>query len=165
MDFIAIARRWIATVLAAVLSASVDVIEAVLPSQPRWLAQIRALALELRAAEERGAAASGSQAAVGPEERAVDIGALLESHTVLQQSLLDFEARGLGLDSVLLERMAKDWTPSSIVSYLQACEQQLRQRSAEALAVASAPFGGGPTGGETSGPPSQTTGPPAPKAD
>lgn len=151
MDYIAIARRWIATVLAAVLGAAVDVIETILPSQPRWLAQIRALALQLRAAEQQGATANVARTTrgegpAGPSEHATDLAALLESHTLLQRSLLDFEARGLGLDPVLLDRMASDWTPASIVSYLQSCEQQVRQRSTEALAVASAPFGGGPAG-------------------
>lgn len=155
MDFIAIAKRWISTVLAVALGVTADVIAALLPSQPRWLAQVRALALQLHAAEQHGAAASRPaegpppDMTLTPAEHGGDLGALLESHTVLQQSLLDFEARGLGLDPVLLERMAKDWTPASIVSYLQSCEQQLRQRSTEALAVASAPFGGLPAAGPT----------------
>lgn len=144
MDFFELARRWTILFLAQMLSTSARAIEIVLPLRPRWLAQIRLLETELRAAANRHRAQpEPGQAVVRNDSPEPDLGALLASYNVLQQTVVDLEARGRSLDDGLLNRMKAEWTAESIVGYLQSCETQLRKTVSEALDQAAVPLAAG----------------------
>lgn len=158
MDFYEIARRWLIALLAEVLNVSLSVVEAILPGQPRWLAHIRTLEAQLRAAAQRGGA-QGASGAPGPPpgqaergERAEgerprggadpsDLQAMLESHAILHAALHDLEARGLSLDDALLKRMGEEWSTDAVLGFLRASDGQLRKFVAAALERAAEPLG------------------------
>ena len=137
MTFLEIARRWTILILAETLKVSVSAIEAVLPAQPRWLAQIGLLASQLRAAADRDTAWEADEDTGWDDAEDEDKGTsetaglpnfeiMLASHTCLRQGLSDIVARGLALDEELLQRMRDDWSADSIVSYLCSAEKNLR---------------------------------------
>ncbi|RMD61166.1 MAG: hypothetical protein D6826_10625 [Alphaproteobacteria bacterium] len=158
------ARNWIVLILAEVLNVSTRVIESTLPGQPRWLAYIRLLEEQLRtqrqalpssedgtraSAPGRGAGRravmtgeSDNHASDGPPSGVPSLEAVLASHIILRQAFRDIEARGLALDEALLERMVAEWTPKSIVSYFQSCEEELKRTIADALNRAAEPLSG-----------------------
>ena len=142
MNLFQIAWQWTVLLLAEVLNASASVVETVLRSQPRWVAKVRLLEEQLRARVSGGAD--------GPETAAADGGlvagarsteALLQSYAILSQALRDLEARGLALDSALMERMKREWTSESIVGYLVSSETQLREIVSKELDRAAAALG------------------------
>jgi len=145
MTFLEIARRWTIVMLAETLRISASAVEAVLPFQPRWLAQISLLASQLRAAADGDDA--GDYEWSGEDDAAPESGelpsteALLASHTCLRKGLSDIVARGLSLDEELLQRMRTDWTLDSVVSYLSSAEKTLRDSANGALDEAAKPLG------------------------
>jgi hypothetical protein len=146
MNFLEIARRWTILFLAETLKTTAGAISAVLPFQPRWLAQIALLASELRAAAEgSGNFADVTAAAeIDAEEitaNTLNHEALLESHARLRQAFSDICARGLALDPELLQRMRTDWNMESVVSYLSTAEKNLRDAANRALNEAAEPLG------------------------
>lgn len=133
MTFLEIARRWTILILAETLKVSVSAIEAVLPAQPRWLAQIALLASQLRAAADRDIGEDTDWGDVGDEDNGAPetaglpgLDIMLASHACMRRGLSDIVARGLALDEDLLQRMRDDWSADSIVSYLCSAEKNLR---------------------------------------
>jgi hypothetical protein len=142
MTFVDIARRWTILILAETLKISVGAVEAILPFQPRWLAQIALLATHLRAAAD-GAVVydADDEVAAGDVVKLPSFEVLLASHGRLRQALLDIGGRGLALDDGLLTRMRKDWSRDSVISYLTSAEANLRDNANRALDEAAAPLG------------------------
>ncbi len=140
MTFLEIARRWTIVLLAETLKISASAVEAVLPFQPRWLAQIALLAAQLRAAADRDEDWDEEddvlEAAQLPNTEA-----LLASHTCLRQGMSDIVARGLALDEDLLQRMRTDWNLESVISYLSSAEANLRAAASQTLDNAAEPLG------------------------
>ncbi len=140
MSAMEIARRWTVLFLAEVLKTSVRAIEAVLPYQPRWLAQIELLAKQLQTKVEK----------YQPEEMApptqtetfsrADLDSLLASQAVLRHAFITLEARGLALDEDLIQRMRDDWQTESVIQFMQTAEAQLRETAATVLDQAAAPL-------------------------
>ncbi|MFQ5467331.1 MAG: hypothetical protein ACE5DS_04265, partial [Kiloniellaceae bacterium] len=132
MDFYEISRRWLVALLAEVLNVSLSVVEAILPGQPRWLAQIRTLEAQLRAAAQGGGAGEApSQTARGEQAKderprggadPSDLQAVLESHAILRAALHDLQARGLSLDDALLKRMGEEWSSDAVLGFLRASD-------------------------------------------
>ena len=143
MNPVEIARRWTVLFLAEILKTSVRAIEAVLPYQPRWLAQIDLLAQQLH---NRVDINRTDETAPAPPTRAetfsrADLDSLLASHAVLHHALITFEARGLALDEDLIQRMRDDWKVESVIQFLQSAEAQLRETAATVLDQSAAPLG------------------------
>jgi len=69
------------------------------------------------------------------------LAALMASHAHLRQAFADISARGLALDSDLLERMRTDWNVDSVVSYLSAADANLRDAANRTLTNAAKPLG------------------------
>lgn len=140
MTFLEIARRWTIAILAETLRTSASAIEAVLPFQPRWLAQIALLASQLRAAADKDDSRTEEDGAPETVELP-SIEVLLASHTCLRQGLSDIAARGLALDDDLLQRMKTDWSLDSVVSYLRSAENALRENAGRTLDEAAGSLG------------------------
>ncbi len=138
-----IARRWTVLFLAEVLKTSVRAIEAVLPYQPRWLAQIDLLAKRLHNSVDISGSDETAPAPPARDETfsRADLDSLLASHAVLHHALITFEARGLALDEDLVQRMRDDWNAESVIQFLQSAETQLRETAATVLDQSAAPLG------------------------
>ena len=148
MTFLEIARRWTVLFLAETLKTTAGAISAVLPFQPRWLAQIALLASQLRAAAEGSGDfeddATAATAEIDDDEitaKFLNHESLLESHARLRQAFSDLSARGLALDPELLQRMRVDWNVESVISYLSTAEKNLRDAANLALNEAAEPLG------------------------
>lgn len=148
MNFLEIARHWTILFLAETLKTTASAIAAVLPFQPRWLAQIALLASQLRAAAEGSGDfendASAATAEIDADEitaKYLNHEALMESHARLRQAFSDLSARGLALDPELLQRMRADWNVESVISYLSTAEKNLRDAANLALNEAAEPLG------------------------
>ena len=144
MTFLEVARRWTIAILAETLRISASAVEAVLPFQPRWLAQIALLASQLSVAAARNDAGDYDWSGEDDAPESADlpsVEALLASHTCLRQGLSDIVARGLSLDEDLLQRMQADWTLESVVSYLSSAEKNLRDSASGTLDEAAESLG------------------------
>lgn len=146
MNFLEIARRWTILFLAETLKTTAGAIAAVLPFQPRWLAQIALLASQLRAAAEGSGDYEDDDATADTDAGEITANslnheALLESHARLHQAFSDLSARGLALDPELLQRMRADWNVESVISYLSTAEKNLRDVANLALNEAAEPLG------------------------
>jgi hypothetical protein len=165
MTFLEIARRWTILFLAETLKTTTDAIAAVLPFQPRWLAQIALLASQLRAAADRSDAyeddAAGEDDPVLQTANPVNLEALLASHARLRQAAADIGARGLALDPELLQRMRAEWNVESVISYLSTAEKNLREAANRALNEAAVPLGMSVAAMTDLGPCALKVGPPA----
>lgn len=148
MNFFEIARRWTILLLAEVLGTTTGVIGAILPGRPRWLAQIRVLEAQLRAAAHGGQAQSNAKTG-GPAGAppALNAATLLAAYEMLHRALKDIEARGLALDDGLLTRMQDEWTAESVIGYLKSCDEQLRHTATAALDQSAKALGIGAAGG------------------
>ena len=146
MTFLEIAQRWTILFLAETLKTTAGAIAAVLPFQPRWLAQIALLASQLRAAAEGSGDYEDDDATADTDAGEITANslnheALLESHARLHQAFSDLSARGLALDPELLQRMRADWNVESVISYLSTAEKNLRDAANLALNEAAEPLG------------------------
>ena len=140
MTFLEIAQRWTIVILAETLKISASAVEAVLPFQPRWLAQIALLASQLRAAAD-GDDDWDEEEDASETAKLPSIEALLASHTCLRQGMSDIVARGLAPDEDLLLRMRTDWNLDSVVSYLSSAEANVRKAASQTLDSAAEPLG------------------------
>ncbi|MEX2453365.1 MAG: hypothetical protein WD470_01600 [Rhodospirillaceae bacterium] len=165
MDFYALARQFVCSIIAASLSLTVAVVEKMLPQRPEWLEKIALLEAQFRAVAARrdgpkasathaGGPARENQAQEYSGDRSADpAGAMETPHPAGQRSgsgipadlqgmidgyskLLEFvqyvKVRGLMLDPEFCERVEREWTVRTLLSYMLSAEKSLKEQAAEA---------------------------------
>ena len=144
-----LAKRLVCSIIAVVLSTTVTIVEGLLPLNPQWLERVAHVAAQLRAIGRGGATSD-----VGTNGHVADQGAAPELpsdetgevHQDLQrilaayQQLWDFvqglKANGLALDDEFLEKVEREWSVSTLLSYLRSADKTLQDGASEAQSAA-----------------------------
>ncbi len=161
MDFYNLARQFVCVVIAATLSLTVTVVEKMLSQRPEWLEKIALLEAQFRAiAEGRDGSLDAETALPPPAERSptappradlpVDLQGLVDGYGKLLEFTQHVKIRGLMLDPEFCEKVEREWTVKTLLSYMLTAEKSLKEQAAEAHDTAarmiSAGRGGAPTG-------------------
>ena len=146
MDFYALARRFVCSIIAASLSLTVGVVERMLPQRSEWLEKITLLEAQFRAIASGGAAQADSPAdeTVAPAASAasdrriatsdipVDLQGLIDGYGSPLEFVQYVKVRGLMLDPEFCERVEREWSVKTLLSYMVSAEKSLKEQAAEA---------------------------------
>lgn len=158
MDFYALARHFVCMVVAATLSLTVSVIEKMLPHRPEWLEKIALLEAQFRAiaagratdddtppdetAEDgatathpdspaRAPASDGGTGAAGGG-MPTDLQGLVDGYGKLLEFTQQVRLRGLNLDPEFCERVEREWSVKTLLSYMISADKSLKEQASEA---------------------------------
>lgn len=147
MDFFALARRFVCMIVAATLSLTVSVVERMLPQRPEWLEKIALLEAQFRAITNGEAVAdaepvsastaaapaeSGDDPSTVPADLPVDLQGLVDGYSSLLAFTQQVKIRGLMLDAEFCERVEREWSVKTLLSYMISAEKSLKEQAAEA---------------------------------
>jgi hypothetical protein len=144
MDFYALARRFVCSIIAASLSLTIGVVEKMLPQRSEWLekitlleAQFRAIAAGPRVHEEDAPADETVEPAAAerrsvPSDIPVDLQGLIDGYGKLLEFVQYVKVRGLMLDPEFCERVEREWSVKTLLSYMVSAEKSLKEQAAEA---------------------------------
>lgn len=143
MDFYALARRFVCSIIAASLSLTVAVVEKMLPQRTEWLekitlleAQFRAIAsgrpAEADAPADETVAPAAAERRVAESDIPVDLQGLIDGYGKLLEFVQYVKVRGLMLDPEFCERVEREWSVKTLLSYMVSAEKSLKEQAAEA---------------------------------
>ncbi len=143
MDFYALARRFVCSIIAASLSLTVAVVERMLPQRSEWLEKITLLEAQFRAiaaggATPRDAAPDETEPAPAAERSPVrsdipvDLQGLIDGYGKLLEFVQFVKVRGLMLDPEFCERVEREWSVKTLLSYMVSAEKSLKEQASEA---------------------------------
>lgn len=159
MDFYGLARQFVCSIIAATLSLTVSVVERMLPQRPEWLEKIALLEAQFRAIARKDRSASAADraptrgASAGPaapddgsgnplsrpgEDLPVDLQGLVDGYGKLLEFVQYVKIRGLMLDPEFCERVEREWTVRTLLSYMLSAEKSLKEQASEAHDAAAA---------------------------
>lgn len=144
-----LAKRLVCSIIAVALSTTVTIVEGLLPLNPQWLERVAHVAAQLRAvgagraapdAGTNGAAAHPSAEAPSesdpPEEVHEDLQRILAAYQQLWDFVQGLKASGLALDDEFMEKVEREWSVSTLLSYLRTADKTLQDGAAEAQSAA-----------------------------
>lgn len=145
------AKRFVVSVIAAALQATVAVVERMLPFRPDWLERIDILAAEFRAVENRGSAPreptprpsrrlrrGPPRPTEVPTEAPAEATAdddpvrVIAAYNELWRFVQQVKEQGLSMDDAFCERVRHDWSTTTLLGYICAIETSLRDRATKA---------------------------------
>lgn len=145
-DFYELAKQFVCMIVAATLSLTVSVVESMLPRRPEWLEKIALLEAQFRAISD-GDGSEGAvqrQAVTGATDQAesgggptqadlpVDLQGLVEGYSKLLEFTQYVKVRGLMLDPEFCERVEREWSVKTLLSYMLSAEKSLKEQASEA---------------------------------
>lgn len=159
MDFYALARHFVCMVVAATLSLTVSVVEKMLPHRPEWLEKIALLEAQFRAVATEGRNGARSQGDAAPDDAAdardaapdevapapagapgsaspADLQGLVDGYSKLLEFTQQVKLRGLNLDPEFIERVEREWSVKTLLSYMVSADKSLKEQAGEAHAQA-----------------------------
>lgn len=145
-DLYELAKQFVCMIVAATLSLTVSVVESMLPRRPEWLENIALLEAQFRAishgetGETGGGARSGSDELSSPDPAAnpssgdlpVDLQGLVDGYSKLLEFTQYVKIRGLMLDPEFCERVEREWSVKTLLSYMISAEKSLKEQASEA---------------------------------
>jgi hypothetical protein len=146
MPFLDMAKRIVCNIIAVALAMTVAAVEALLPNRPDWLERVNDLALQLRnlsegaqRAAESGAAASRPAERAAEQERgsSLETERLLLAYNQLWQFVHGIRSDGLSLDDRFCERVEREWTVATLLSYMRNADRSLQEKADTTLETAS----------------------------
>ena len=144
-----LAKRLVCSIIAVALSTTVTIVEGLLPLNPQWLERVSHVAAQLRAIG-KGRAGQGAEPDTegddaesdpdSPPVHADEVHEDLQRILAAYQQLWDFvqglKASGLALDDDFMEKVEREWSVSTLLSYLRTADKTLQDGAAEAQAAA-----------------------------
>ena len=144
MDLYATAKHFVCTIIAATLSLTVSVVEKRLSQRPDWLEKVALLEAQFRALSGRGDAPAGGAAtaaasapsangaAAAPADLPVDLQGLVDGYAKLLEFVQHVKVRGLMLDKEFCDRVEREWSVKTLLSYMVSAEKSLKEQASEA---------------------------------
>lgn len=138
-----LAKKIVCSIIAAALSTSVSIVQGLLPLNPQWLERVSVLAAQLRATSHGRIADDEDEFGSAFGTMAPDMGDQFDVTKVLaaHQQLWDFtqaiKAKGLGLDEDFCDRIEREWSVSTLLTYLRTADRTLQDSAGEAQQAAS----------------------------
>lgn len=144
MTLYELARQIVCSIIAVALSMTVAAVESLLPHRPDWLERVEHLAFRLKAV---GSAASRPQPEPAPEtaesdasEPELDPERLLHAYGELWQFVHALRSEGLSLDEGFCERVEREWSVSTLLTYMRNADRSLQEHASKALDTAALMF-------------------------
>lgn len=146
MNFVDTAKNIVCNIIAVALAMSVSAVEALLPNKPDWLERVNQLALQLRVVSNGGDVKatprptdaappkSKSEPASTPE---IDPDRLLLAYNQLWQFVHGVRSEGLALDDKFCERVEREWTVTTLLSYMRNADKSLQEKAGASMESAS----------------------------
>lgn len=141
-----LASQLVCATIAAALSTTVAVVRGLLRLNPHWLERVDVLAAHLRAVASGGQ--SDRDEEVGADSPAPDPEAdtlattkdelrkILSAYELLWEYVQSLKAKGLGFDEDFRTKVEREWSVSTLLSYLVSVERTIQDTAEEAQATA-----------------------------
>ena len=146
MNFVETAKNIVCSVIAVALAMTVAAVEALLPNRPDWLERVNEVALQLRLASRDGKpksapraapTSSGSQSDEPEKASDIDPDRLLLAYNQLWQFVHGVRSDGLALDDQFCERVEREWTVTTLLSYIRNADKTLQEKAGASMESAS----------------------------
>lgn len=142
-DLYELAKQFVCMIIAATLSLTVSVVESMLSRRPEWLEKVALLEAQMRALSNGNDAGTGSargpahgsdqpQTPVSSDDLPVDLQGLVDGYSKLLEFTQYVKIRGLMLDPEFCERVEREWTVKTLLSYMISAEKSLKEQASEA---------------------------------
>lgn len=146
-DLYELAKQFVCMIIAATLSLTVSVVESMLSRRPEWLEKVALLETQMRAlsAGDDGVSAGTGTGTGGTEDLSgqpdapgaksdlpVDLQGLVDGYSKLLEFTQYVKIRGLMLDPEFCERVEREWTVKTLLSYMISAEKSLKEQASEA---------------------------------
>jgi hypothetical protein len=148
MDVYEAAKRMVCNIIAVALSMTVASVEAILPSTPQWLERVDQLAAQMQTIahpEQKTTMQRRRQNTnvVVEEEYVVPTEQLLLAYNQLWQFVHDLRSEGLSLDEPFCERIEKEWSVTTLLTYMRNADGALQEHAQKAMDSAAGYLSGG----------------------
>ena len=137
-DFYELARQFVCMIVAASLSLTVSVVDKMLSQRPEWAEKVALLETQFRAIAEGTADNGASTAASAPPAEAAnggpstgDLQGLVDGYSRLLEFTEHVKVRGLMLDAEFCERVEREWSVKTLLSYMLTAERSLKEQAEE----------------------------------
>lgn len=147
-DLFELAKQFVCMIIASTLSLTVSVVESMLPRRPEWLEKVALLETQMRAlsagdetvSRRTTPAPTGSDSDTtnGQEALPADFQGLVDGYSTLLEFTQYVKIRGLMLDPEFCERVEREWTVKTLLSYMISAEKSLKEQASEAHEQAAA---------------------------
>tara|TARA_R110000868_G_scaffold32036_1_gene116877 strand:+ start:5094 stop:5573 length:480 start_codon:yes stop_codon:yes gene_type:complete len=142
-DLYELAKHFVCMIVAATLSLTVSVVESMLPRRPEWVEKTALLAAQFQALSdgENMSRAGGPEAPEAAGETQgippvanlpVDLQGLVDGYSKLLEFTQHVKVRGLMLDPEFCERVEREWSVKTLLSYMITAEKSLKEQAADA---------------------------------
>ena len=141
-DLYELAKQFVCMIIAATLSLTVSVVESMLPRRPEWLEKIALLETQFRSISDGDTAGNGARTAAAKPpaenelpssaELPVDLQGLVDGYSKLLEFTQYVKIRGLMLDPEFCERVEREWSVKTLLSYMISAEKSLKEQASEA---------------------------------
>ena len=136
-DFYELARQFVCMIVAATLSLTVSVVDKMLSQRPEWVEKVALLEAQFRAiAEGQESPASGAQSATAAPASTAgsqdSLQGLVDGYAKLLEFTEHIKLRGLMLDPEFCEKVEREWSVKTLLSYMLTAETSLKEQAAEA---------------------------------
>ncbi len=142
MDFFETAKKIVCSIVATALALTVTAVEGLLPHRPDWLERVANLAETLKAAYETGAREGGpapaSETGAGRSAPELDHDRLMIAYNELREFVQEIQSDGLSLDEEFCNRIEREWSVSTLLTYLRNADRTLRDHASGKLSAVSA---------------------------
>jgi hypothetical protein len=141
-DLYELAKQFVCMIVAATLSLTVSVVESMLSRRPEWLEKIALLEVQFRAISDGdsqnhrpGPATPARRETSGMPQSGglpVDLQGLVDGYSKLLEFTQYVKIRGLMLDPEFCERVEREWSVKTLLSYMISAEKSLKKQASEA---------------------------------
>lgn len=147
-DLYELAKQFVCMIIAATLSLTVSVVESMLSRRPEWLEKVALLETQMRSLSNGDDGVSdhthgttdvsrpvpGGPGAPGSTtgDLPVDLQGLVDGYSKLLEFTQHVKIRGLMLDPEFCERVEREWTVKTLLSYMVSAEKSLKEQASEA---------------------------------
>ncbi|MPY71387.1 MAG: hypothetical protein GEU92_15030 [Alphaproteobacteria bacterium] len=142
MNLYELARQIVCSIIAVALSMTVAAVESLLPHRPDWLERVEHLAFRLktvRSGDHKPQPAPETDEAADREPE-LDPERLLRAYGELWQFVHALRSEGLSLDEGFCERVEREWSVSTLLTYMRNADRSLQEHASKALDTAALMF-------------------------
>jgi hypothetical protein len=144
MDVIELAKRIVINIIAVALSMTVTAVEGLLPHRPDWLERVDQLAAELKS-KAKGKVMVEAAPFHNQDGEPVDVERLLLAYNQLWEFIHDLRADGLCLDDQFCERIEREWSVTTLLTYLRNADNSLQNHATTTMNTAALLIASGTT--------------------
>ena len=137
-DFYELARQFVCMIVAATLSLTVSAVDKMLSQRPELAEKVALLETQFRAIADGTADNGASTAASAPPAEAAnggpstgDLQGLVDGYSRLLEFTEHVKVRGLTLDAEFCERVEREWSVKTLLSYMLTAERSLKEQAEE----------------------------------